>query len=33
MFPFHPFRTIKELFTEEKPEKSNPPPSEKSPPK
>jgi hypothetical protein len=31
--PFHPFRTIKELFTEEKPEKSNPPPSEKSPPR
>ena len=33
MFPFHPFRTIKELFIEEKPEKPNPPSTEKSPPR
>ncbi|PYK98227.1 MAG: hypothetical protein DME19_13285 [Verrucomicrobia bacterium] len=33
LFPFHPIRTLKELFSEEKPQKPHPtPPTEKPPP-
>ncbi|HYT60987.1 MAG TPA: AsmA-like C-terminal region-containing protein [Haliangiales bacterium] len=32
LFPFHPFRTLKELFSEEKSDKPNPPPPAEKPP-
>jgi len=32
LFPFHPFRTLKELFGEEKLVQPNPAPAEKPPP-
>jgi hypothetical protein len=31
LFPFHPFRALKEIFSEEKPDKPNPLPAEKPP--
>jgi len=32
LFPLHPFRTLKELFLEEKPDKPEPPPATEKPP-